>query len=285
MMYTFKCKAAGDVILAQADGDQLLQIIGKTPAVEGIVEVAAMNAAIRALESAVAQERTAHHQAEKQAPTAPRDTPAEDEVVELHQRIWPLGGAAQTSARPLYGASDPAFSLCSSRCSLNSKFDLEPDAAPAKMPRRWSITDAHATCSPALGAVHGGNVTSTEAEAQTLTARKRLRWTRRSMERRPRSRFSAPRSRAGSRERWQSDMALRPVRAATGLKSRTEKPRVTLGRRVPARERLGEMLMKLKQLLRGNLQHGTRHSRLTGVPTLSEGWQMRSQCSRSDDWQ
>jgi len=86
-MYTFKCKAAGDVTMTQADGEQLLQIIGKTPASEGIIEVGAVNAAIQALENAAAQEEAGRHQA---ASTQPRDTPAEDEIVELHQRIWPL---------------------------------------------------------------------------------------------------------------------------------------------------------------------------------------------------
>jgi len=90
MMYTIKCKAAGDLIMTQADGDQLLQIIGKTPAAEGIIEVAAVSAAIQALENAVAREQANGHQAGKQASTQPDDTPAEGEVVELHQRIWPL---------------------------------------------------------------------------------------------------------------------------------------------------------------------------------------------------
>ncbi len=94
MMYIFKCKAAGDVIMTQADADHLLQIIGKTPAAKGIIEVAALNAAIQALENAVAREPANRHQTKMQASTStsdtPPETPAEDEPVELHQRIWPL---------------------------------------------------------------------------------------------------------------------------------------------------------------------------------------------------
>lgn len=90
MMYTFKCKAAGDVTMTQADGDQLLQIIGKTPTAEGIIEAAAVNAAIQALENAVAREQVNRDRAGRQASTQPPDAQAEDEVVELHQRIWPL---------------------------------------------------------------------------------------------------------------------------------------------------------------------------------------------------
>jgi len=91
MMYTFKCKAAGNVTMTQADSEQLLQIIGKTPAAEGIIEVGAVNAAIQALDNAVEKEESGRrHQAAKQDVAQSRDTPAEDQVVELHQRIWPL---------------------------------------------------------------------------------------------------------------------------------------------------------------------------------------------------
>jgi len=89
-MYTFKCKAAGDVTMTQADGDQLLQIIGKTPAAAGIIEASAVDGAIQALETAVAREKANCQHAEEQASTELRDMPAEDEVVELHQRVWPL---------------------------------------------------------------------------------------------------------------------------------------------------------------------------------------------------
>jgi protein-tyrosine phosphatase len=90
MMYRFKCKAAGDLIMTQADGDELLRIIGKTPAAEGIIEVAAVSAAIQALENAVAREQANRHQAGKQVSPQPDDAPTEDDDVELHQRIWPL---------------------------------------------------------------------------------------------------------------------------------------------------------------------------------------------------
>jgi len=90
MMYTFQSKAARDVTMTQANGEQLLQIIGKTPAARGIIEVAALDAAIQALESAAALEQANPDPAERQGPTEPRDAPAEDEVVELHQRVWPM---------------------------------------------------------------------------------------------------------------------------------------------------------------------------------------------------
>ena len=38
MIYKFKSKAAGDVIMMGANGDQVLRVIGKTPAPKGIIE-------------------------------------------------------------------------------------------------------------------------------------------------------------------------------------------------------------------------------------------------------
>jgi hypothetical protein len=91
MMYTFKCNAAGDVTMTQTDGEQMLHIIGKAPAAKGIIEVAAVPAAIQALENAVAREPAARRPAATGKATERGDPPnEEDEVVELHQRVWPL---------------------------------------------------------------------------------------------------------------------------------------------------------------------------------------------------
>lgn len=86
-METFKCQAACDVTLTQADGHRLIRIVGNGPAAEGIIEVPAINAAIRAREYAVARKQANPHQAETQAHPQPGDTPADDGVVELHQCI------------------------------------------------------------------------------------------------------------------------------------------------------------------------------------------------------
>ena len=90
MIYTFKCKAAGDVTMTQTDGEQMLQIIGKAPAAKGIIEVAAVNAAIQSLENAVAREPANQQRAATETRAELDDTPAEDEAIKLHQRVWPL---------------------------------------------------------------------------------------------------------------------------------------------------------------------------------------------------
>lgn len=89
MIYKFKSKAAGDVIMMGPAGDDVLRIIGKSPSAQGIVEVAAMPAAIAAIEQAIAADEAARAQAEKEAAAegtklAPRDG------VTLKQRAWPL---------------------------------------------------------------------------------------------------------------------------------------------------------------------------------------------------
>ena len=57
MLYVFRSKAAADLIMLEAVGDQLLRILGRAPAPSGIIETAALPAAIQALEAAVADER------------------------------------------------------------------------------------------------------------------------------------------------------------------------------------------------------------------------------------
>ena len=89
MIYKFKSKAAGDVIMMGTAGDDVLRLIGKAPGPTGIIEVAAMPAAIAAIEQAVSADEAARAQAEKDAAAdgkklAPRDG------VTLRQRAWPM---------------------------------------------------------------------------------------------------------------------------------------------------------------------------------------------------
>ena len=58
MLYKFKSKNAGDVIMLDINGRHLLGIIGKEPGPQGIIQPADMQAAIEALEAAIAQEES-----------------------------------------------------------------------------------------------------------------------------------------------------------------------------------------------------------------------------------
>jgi hypothetical protein len=78
MIYKFKSKAAGDVIMLQPHGDQLMGLLGREPAAKGIIEAADLPAAIAALQQAAAQ---AH---------APADGADGERGVGLKQRLWPM---------------------------------------------------------------------------------------------------------------------------------------------------------------------------------------------------
>lgn len=79
MIYKFKSKAAGDLIMLGPNGDRLLQLLGREPAAKGIIEVADMAAAMDALQQAVRDE---------EAQRAADDVPLRG--VSLRQRIWPM---------------------------------------------------------------------------------------------------------------------------------------------------------------------------------------------------
>ena len=89
MIYKFKSKAAGDVIMLGASGDAILRTIGKSPAPQGIVEVADMPAAMQAIQAAITADEAAREQAEQEARGGGQTLPARDGV-SLRQRAWPL---------------------------------------------------------------------------------------------------------------------------------------------------------------------------------------------------
>ena len=89
MIYKFKSKAAGDVIMMAPAGDQVLRCIGREPAAQGIFEPAAMPAAMSAIEQAVLADETAREAAKKEAAAEGR-TLAPGDGVTLRQRAWPL---------------------------------------------------------------------------------------------------------------------------------------------------------------------------------------------------
>jgi hypothetical protein len=83
MIYKFKSKATGDVIMLGPNGDQMLSVIGREPAAKGIVEVDQLPAAIAALRAAV-QGDEAHPESEEG-----EDGPQRGGIT-LRQRLWPV---------------------------------------------------------------------------------------------------------------------------------------------------------------------------------------------------
>jgi hypothetical protein len=101
MIYKFRSKAAGDVVMLGANGDQLLRALGREPAAKGIIEVAAMPAAIAALERAVADEETRGAGDENDDAA---DEPHAARGIGLRQRVWPMVEMmrrSQTAGEPI----------------------------------------------------------------------------------------------------------------------------------------------------------------------------------------
>ena len=90
MIYKFKSKSAGDVLMMGPNGDQLLKLLGREPAPRGIIESADMPAAIETLERAVEADEAARAEAEEEARQKGEDPPPRGEGVSLRQRVWPL---------------------------------------------------------------------------------------------------------------------------------------------------------------------------------------------------
>ena len=89
MIYKFKSKAAGDVIMLEPNGRRVLEIIRKDPGSQGIILPAQMKEAIDALTAAVAQEEADHKAATGQALAQGKTVP-KFEGVSLRQRAHPF---------------------------------------------------------------------------------------------------------------------------------------------------------------------------------------------------
>ena len=92
MLYKFKSKVTGDLIMLEPNGRQVLSLIGKGDAeslTKGILQPADMPAAIAALEQAVAQDEAAQQERQGEAKAA-GGTPPRAEAVSLRQRAVPF---------------------------------------------------------------------------------------------------------------------------------------------------------------------------------------------------
>lgn len=92
MLYRFKSKAAGDVVMLEPNGKQLLEILGKDPAGPGILLPQDMTAACEAIARAVTQDEAARAQRQQQAQDDDDETArlAESERVTLRMRVAPF---------------------------------------------------------------------------------------------------------------------------------------------------------------------------------------------------
>jgi hypothetical protein len=100
MLYEFKCKAAGTVVMTGEVAERLLGLVGKAPGPQGIFTVEQMGPAIAALQAAVERERI-ESAAPPEEPHAPG--PEGARAVTLAQRAWPLIDLLRTAS----GAGKP----------------------------------------------------------------------------------------------------------------------------------------------------------------------------------
>ena len=89
MLYKFKSKAAGDMIMLETNGRRVLEIIGKDAGPKGIILPEEMPAALTALESAISHEE-AQHQAAIDEAQAKGQVPPRFDAVSLRQRAVPF---------------------------------------------------------------------------------------------------------------------------------------------------------------------------------------------------
>ena len=87
MLYKFKSKAAGDVIMLGPNGDQVMRLVGREPAPQGIFEADAMPGLIATLQAAVTADEAVRN-GEGADPKAAAG-PSSDRI-SLRQRVWPL---------------------------------------------------------------------------------------------------------------------------------------------------------------------------------------------------
>ena len=92
MLYKFKSKATGDLIMLEPNGRQMLTLMGKGDTdnlVKGILEPADMSAAVSALQRAVSQDDALRANAKAQPKSAEEHTTPLPPV-SLRQRATPL---------------------------------------------------------------------------------------------------------------------------------------------------------------------------------------------------
>ncbi len=88
MLYKFKSKATGDLIMLEPQGRQILKIIGKDPEAKGIILPREMLAAVQALQNAVSAEEEVHREAtENDDESEKTDGP---KGITLRQRVVPF---------------------------------------------------------------------------------------------------------------------------------------------------------------------------------------------------
>jgi hypothetical protein len=89
MLYRFKSKATGDVVMLEPNGNTVLEILGKDPSAPGIILPEHMPAAVEALHAAARDEEAAYERKRQEA-EADGEIEPEPERVSLRMRVAPF---------------------------------------------------------------------------------------------------------------------------------------------------------------------------------------------------
>ncbi|MBT9598218.1 MAG: DUF1840 domain-containing protein [Vitreoscilla sp.] len=89
MIYQFKCKVAGDVLMTGPVGDRMLRILGKPVTTQGILQPSDMLSAMGALERVVVEDE-ARLSGISGSSTVGELVADDADVVTLRQHVWPL---------------------------------------------------------------------------------------------------------------------------------------------------------------------------------------------------
>ena len=92
MLYKFKSRASGDLIMLGPQGDRVLALLGREPAPEGIFEARDLPALAARLQAAIAAEAAEAADPAKAQVTPDQGADAEGPAssVGLRQRLWPM---------------------------------------------------------------------------------------------------------------------------------------------------------------------------------------------------
>jgi hypothetical protein len=104
MIYKFKSKATGDLIMLGPNGDQLLRLLGREPTPKGIFEPDAMPALVATLKAAVQADEAARAERQAAAEDDGADPGTAGRSVSLRQRVWPMVemlGRAHAAGQPV----------------------------------------------------------------------------------------------------------------------------------------------------------------------------------------
>ncbi|MEO0002736.1 MAG: hypothetical protein RLZZ22_428 [Pseudomonadota bacterium] len=89
MLYRFKSKASGDVVMLEPNGRQLLEILGKNPSGPGIILPEQIPGAVKTLQDAVFEEEAEHQREVQEALARGDDTPDPNRIT-LRVRVTPF---------------------------------------------------------------------------------------------------------------------------------------------------------------------------------------------------